>query len=188
MFSEPTVNNGHVSHGSDASAYVRFYKYSDKGKESDFIEIIFPGDSRTEMRRKVQDQDKVRWPQHGAAYEAGEQSKAAGYPLEQWGSVDEAVIRDLNHKRIYTVEQLASVSDAHLPNLGLGARELVAKAKAFVDVMKDTDAVSKYAAQFETMKAENDLLREQNSSLATRLQSLEDRMNDKPKTLTLPKK
>ncbi|SEO77637.1 hypothetical protein [Nitrosovibrio sp. Nv6] len=190
MFAEPTVRNGHVSHGSDASAYVRFYKYSDKGKESDFVEIIFPGDARTEMRRKVQETDKVRWPNHWAAYAAGEQSKATGYPLEQWREVDEAVIRDLNHKHIYTVEQLASVSDAHLSNLGLGARELVAKAKASVDVMKDTEAVSKYAAQFETIKGENELLQQQNRDLAARLQALEERLDpdNGKKTLTLPKK
>lgn len=60
MLAEPTVTNGHVSHGSDASAYVRFYKYSDKGRECDFVEIIFPGDARTEMRREVQDTDKMR--------------------------------------------------------------------------------------------------------------------------------
>lgn len=187
MFAEPTVHNGHVSHGSDASAYVRFYRYSDKGKESDFVEIIFPGDTRTEMRRKVQDSDKVRWPNHWKAYQDGEQSKATGFPLEQWPQVDQAMIRELNHKHIYTVEQLASVSDTNLANIGLGARELVAKAKAFVDVMKDTDAATKYAAQFEQVKAENDLLQEQNRDLASRLQALEDRLSDK-KTLTLPKK
>lgn len=187
MFAEPTVKNGHVSHGSDASAYVRFYKYSDKGVESDFVEIIFPGDSRTEMRREVKDSDKVRWPAAWASYEAGEQSKATGYPLEQWRGVDEAMIRELNHKRIYTVEQLASVSDSNLANIGMGARELVAKAKAFIEVMKDTEAATRYAAQFEQMKSENDLLQEQNRELASRLQALEDRLSDK-KTLTLPKK
>jgi hypothetical protein len=187
MFAEPTVHNGHVSHGSDASAYVRFYRYSDKGKESDFVEIIFPGDTRTEMRRKVQDSDKVRWPNHWKSYQDGEQSKATGFPLEQWPQVDQAMIRELNHKHIYTVEQLASVSDTNLANIGLGARELVAKAKAFIDVMKDTDAAARYAGQFEQMKAENDLLQEKNREMASRLQALEDRLSDK-KTLTLPKK
>lgn len=187
MLAEPTVMNGHVSHGSDASAYVRFYKYSDKGRESDFVEIIFPGDARTEMRRKVQDSDKMRWPGHWAAYQAGEQSKAAGRPLEQWPQVDEAMIRELNHKRIYTVEQLASVTDGNLSNIGMGARELVAKAKAFVEAMEKTDAAQKYAAQYEQIKAENDVLQEQNRELASRLQALEDRLSDK-KTLTLPKK
>ena len=187
MLAEPTVKNGHVSHGNDSSAYVRFYKYNEKGREKDFVEIIFPGDSRSEMRRQVQNLDKMRWPQQWQAYLAGEESKAGGFPLEQWSAVDEGMIRDLNHKRIYTVEQLASVADGNLANIGMGARDLVAKAKAFVDVMKDTEAVTKYASQYEAVSEENRLLQEQNRELAARLQAIEDRMAEK-KTLTLPKK
>lgn len=187
MLADPTVRNGHVSHGSDASAYVRFYKYNEKGKQQDFVEIIFPGDARTEMRRKVQETDMVRWPGQWQAYQNGEQSKANGVPLEQWAGVDEGMVRDLNHKHIYTVEQLASVADGNLGNLGLGARALVDKAKAFLEVKKDTDAVAKYAAQYNEISEENKMLQEQNRQLAARLQALEDSAAEK-KTLTLPKK
>lgn len=185
MLNDPTVRNGHVSHGSDASAYVRFYKYNDKGQENDFVEIIFPGDTRSEMRREVNDTDKMRWPQAYEAYKNGEVSKASGFPLDQWPQVDEGMIRELNHKRIYTVDQLASVSDANLPTIGLGAQALVAKAKAFLELRKDAGAIERYAEQFESMKAENKLLQDQNQSLAARLQALED--SQERKTLSLKK-
>lgn len=186
MFAEATVKNGHVSHGSDASAYVRFYKYLDKGAEQDFVEIRFPGDMRTVMRRKVKDDDKMRWPGHWQAYLNGEQSKATGIPLEQWPGMDEGVIRELNHKNIYTVEQLSAVADGNIANIGIGARALIDRAKAYLELKKDTDAATKYTSQFAALTEENRLLQEQNRDLASRLQALEDAMKDR-KTLTLKK-
>ena len=193
MLAETTVQGGHVSHGNDRGSYVRFYKYVERGQLSesimDFVEIITPGDTKSEMRRQVQDSDKVRWPEAWAAYQAGEQSKITGYPLEQWPGVDEGMIRDWNHKRIYTVEQLAGLSDSSIESLGFGTRTYVAKAKAFLDVMAKTGDATKYAAQFESIKAENELLQEENRKLASRLQALEDRLTEEPKkTLTLPGK
>lgn len=193
MFAETTVERGgHVKHGNDDSAYVRFYKRNEKGVPKDFVEIMFPGDARTVVDRHVKDDDKMRWPKQWAAYESGEAFKADGFPLEQWPelSADEGVIRDLNHKRIYTVEQLANVSDQNLANIGLGARALVAKAKAFVEVRKDSAAVTKYAEQYEQVKAENLLLKDQLATMAARLQALEDSKEadeDKPRRGRPPK-
>lgn len=179
MFAETTVERGgHVKHGNDDSAYVRFYKRSEKNVQKDFVEIIFAGDMRTIIDRQVKEDDKQRWPRQWQAYEAGEAFKVDGFPLEQWPEVDTAVVRDLNSKRIFTVDQLASVTDQNLSNIGLGARELVAKAKAFVQVRKDSSAVSKYAEQYELIKAENDLLKSQMSGLMSRLQAIEDAKGD----------
>jgi hypothetical protein len=178
MFAETTVDRGHVKHGQDDSAYVRFHKFNEKGVAKDFIEIMFPGDARTIVHRAVKEDDMHRWPKQWQAYQAGEEFKAEGFPLEQWPEIDDGMVRDLNHKRIYTVEQLSAVTDQNLVNLGLGARELVAKAKAFADVRKDSAAVSKYAAQAEQALAENALLREQLSELSKRLQSIEEAKDD----------
>lgn len=179
MFAETTVERGHVKHGNDDSAYVRFYKRSEKGVAKDFVEIMFPGDARTVVDRQVKEDDTHRWPKQWAAYQAGEEFKADGFPLEQWPEVDEGIVRDLNHKRIYTVEQLSAVTDQNLANIGLGARELVAKAKAFVEVRKDSAAVSKYAAQAEQALAENVLLRDELKVLAAKLQALQDAGEEK---------
>ena len=182
MFAETTVQGGHVKHGSDDSAYVRFYKRSEKGVSKDFVEIMFPGDNKTIVNRQVREDDKMRWPKHWMAYQAGEEFKAEGFPLEQWPEVDEGMVRELNHLRIYTVEQLAAVTDQNLSNIGLGARELIAKAKAFADVRKDSEAVSKYAAQAEQALAESELLRNENKALAARLQALEERLEAQDET------
>lgn len=184
MFAETTVvSGGHVKHGNDSQAYVRFHKRNEKGVAKDFVEIMFPGDSRTVVNRQVKEEDKMRWPEQWRAYEAGEAFKVDGFPLEQWPEIssDEGLIRDMNHKRIFTVEQLASVSDQNIGNLGLGARELVSKAKAFVEVRKDSEAVTKYAAQYEQIKAENMLLKDQLATVLARLQSIEDSKEDAPR-------
>jgi hypothetical protein len=192
MFAETTVHGGHVKHGSDDSAYVRFYKRNEKGVTKDFVEIIFPGDNKTVVNRQVKEDDTHRWPKHWQAYQTGEEVKASGFPLEQWPEIatDEGLLRDLNHKHIYTVEQLAAVSDQNLANIGLGARALVAKAQAFLAVQKDSGAVARYAAQYEQVSEENALLKRQLAELSARLQAIEDGAatgEDKPRRGRPPK-
>lgn len=178
MFAETTVERGgHVKHGTDDAAWVRYYKRSEKGVSKDFIEIRFPGDNKTVVNRQVKEDDKHRWPKQWDAYQRGEEFKSEGYPLEQWPEVDEGQVREFNYKNIYTVEQLALMTDSNLQSLGPGGRELQAKAKAFVDVIKKTADASKYAAQYEAVKADNDRLAEENRLLSGRLQALEDMMS-----------
>ena len=71
-FAETTVNRGHVTHGNDESAYVRFYKRNEKGVTKDFVEIIFPGDTKTVTNRQLKEEDKFRWPKHWEAYQRGQ--------------------------------------------------------------------------------------------------------------------
>ena len=183
-FAQTTVEGGHVKHGNDSSAYVRFHKKSEKGVSKDFVEIMFPGDTKTIVNRQVKEEDKMRWPQYWDAYERGESFKAQGFPLEQWHSMDEGLIRMLNLKHVYTVEQLAQVTDQNGPGLGMGWRELVSKAKAFVEVREKTSDAMKYAEQYQAIAAENKLLQDENKSLAARLQLLEDRLEIKDKSET----
>ena len=165
MLSEPTVNErtGHVSYGKDENSFVRFYKYLDKGKLKDFIEIIAPGDTRSEMRREVQELDKKRWPNAYHEYITGEASKEGGYPLNQWAEMDEALIRLYNYQRIYTVEQLAEVADVNLDNLGPGARALRTKAITFVGIMQKTKEPMELAGKLD---AANERIVQQEKQIA----------------------
>ncbi len=187
MFSGATVTDTGVSHGGDASAHVRFYKYFDRGEECDFVEIIHPGDSRSAMRRRAQETDKHRWPGHWAAYERGEHFKASGYPLENWPALDPGLVRMLNSKHIYTVEQVAAVHDGNLAALGMGGRTLVDKAKAFMESRKDSDVVSKLVEQNEALKDERKLLQERMDAMSAQLQALADERSKPKETLHLKK-
>jgi hypothetical protein len=173
MISEPMVNrNGHVSYGQDENCFARFHKHPYKGGMHDFIEIIFPG-ARDTTDRPVKESDKQRFGRQWEAYEKGEEFKAEGYPLENWQAMDQGMVREYNHKRVYTVEQFANMAESNLDNLGLGARTLHTKAKAFLAAHKDTKVAEKYAAQNEELKKQMTVLIKSNKDMKDRLDSLE---------------
>ena len=83
------------------------------------------------------------------------------------------MVREYNHKRVYTVEQFANMAESNLDNLGLGARTLHTKAKAFLAAHKDTKVAEKYAAQNEELKKQMEILAKSNKDMKDRLDSLE---------------
>lgn len=177
--SEPMVNrNGHVSYGQDEDCFARFHKHPYKNTMCDFIEIIFPG-ARDTTDRPVKESDKQRFARQWEAYQKGEEYKAEGYPLERWQEMDVGLVREYNHARIYTVEQLANMNEGNLANLGLGARTLHTKAKAFIEAHKDTEAAVKYAAQNEELKKQIETLVASNKEMKSRLDALETRKKGK---------
>lgn len=159
---QPMVNrNGHVSYGNDENAVVRFHKHFYKNKQSDYIEIMFAGDNKSVTDRPIKESDKQRFPRQWEAYQRGEEFKQEGYPLESWSEVDAGIVREYNLRQIYTVEQLANLNEANLDNLGLGARTLHTKAKAFVEVNKKTANAVKYAALNEQLTKQIEDLRKE---------------------------
>lgn len=191
MLAETTVNRGHVSHGDPSKNQVRFYKFRYKGKMEDFVEIISPGDSRSEMRRRVQEHDKTDYPAHWKAFQKGIELRAEGYPLENWIEIDPAMLRELNHSHLYTVESIANLSDANIANLGMGMRELNKKALAFVSINDKTKDAVHYAGLYEKSKERIEFLEKDNESLKERLNVLEETLNPelkKNKKLVLNKR
>jgi hypothetical protein len=105
-----------------------------------------------------------------------EQTQAdSGMPLEMWAAIDIAQVAALKHVNVYTVEQLATLPDGFLPNTGLGmnAREIRAKAQAFLAHAAGAGKVEALAARverFESALAEKDAeiaqLRAENARLS----------------------
>ena len=120
------------------------------------------------------DVKRAAYPHAATLYrEKGEEFKAEGYPLENWQAMDQGMVREYNHKRVYTVEQFANMAESNLDNLGLGARTLHTKAKAFLAAHKDTKVAEKYAAQNEELKKQMEILAKSNKDMKDRLDSLE---------------
>ena len=59
---------------------------------------------------------------------------------------------ELRGKNIFTVEQLASVQDTHLEQIGHGARTLRDRAKAVVEAAEKAKAFDGQAAEMATLK------------------------------------
>lgn len=95
-----------------------------------------------------------------------------GTPIDQWPQIDVKMAATLKFNKIFTVEALCDVPDGGLQALGMGARELQAKAKAFLAASKDTAAVQKYAA-------ENERLNDRVAELEKQIQDLSAKFEKK---------
>lgn len=142
----------HVQHGTDAGLFVQFYMESvedeeaslEKGRpiflDKEYVKIIPVGDKNTVVCRPVDlkgngytPPDNVRWPIQYAAFKNQQMQPLDGTPLEQWPPLTKSQVLMMKAVNVHTVEQLCEVSDQNLANLGMGARDLRDKAKAFIE-------------------------------------------------------
>jgi hypothetical protein len=119
-----------VKHGDDSSLLVRFY--FNAIEENHYVKINVPGDTKTQWDRPVREEDKQRFSKQWQAYEA---------KLDQFGTdtlIDEAPFLDPgrvnNYKKfnVFTIKQLANLVDGMANNIGMGTREDVKKARAWM--------------------------------------------------------
>jgi hypothetical protein len=181
-----------VSHGDDKSLLVTFYMESVRqGAESEkagrnifkdepFIWIRFAGDKTREIKRRVdlrgkngQPPDPERFPRQWAAFQNSQAEVHEGTPLEEWGPIAKSEALNYKGLNIHTVEQLASVGDHLLHNLGHGARELRDKAIAWLRASTDSSETLR-------LQAENDRLREDLEALKQQVAELAQKKRGRP--------
>lgn len=103
----------------------------------DYISIRHPGE-RDEILRPVRDSDKKRWSKQWQAFEAGATQAPSGTPLSVLFPRNPEVCKNLEHDGIATIEILSGLTDTQIGNIGLGGRQFVDKAKAFLAGSNDT--------------------------------------------------
>jgi hypothetical protein len=174
-----------VSHGGDAALIVVFYLESVlQGAESEkagrpiykdvpYIWIRFPGDRTREIKRKADLKgrdgaipDPDRFPRQWAAFQRQQTDVHDGTPLEQWGPMSKSLALTYKGLNVHTVEQLASVHDGTLHNLGHGAREMRDKAIAWLKTSKDSAEGLRLATENQQLKDDIAILKEQVAELA----------------------
>ncbi len=108
-----------------------------------------------------------------------------GTPLKMWPRIDRGLAATLAAVHIHTVEQLASVSDGNLANLGMGGRELREQARMFIGAADpDTSKLTERAMQAETeQKRLQDALLEANRTNAELQRKLDAVDPPKPKKI-----
>ncbi len=102
-------------------------------KDVPFVTIQVKGQDKQVVCRKAKDEDKRRFPDEWDAYQRESQETITGTPVDKLGNISPAQVASLKAANIRTVEELASVSDEVLRNLGMGARNLQAEAKAMLE-------------------------------------------------------
>lgn len=139
----------------------------------EMVEITIAGDSKTLVVHKVRDEHRNRWPQHYEAFKKGQQAPTTGLPLKHCPLFTSAQVATMNANNIFTVEALAELNDAFIPKLGMGARGLVAKAKAYLNEAQGSAEVTKLAAENERLSREIEMLKEKMRSLSESPQQFE---------------
>lgn len=130
-------------------------------KEVEYVEIRIAGDNKTVINKKVDDEHRRRWPNVYQAFKNQQQIAVEGTPIEEWPAITEARRKDLKALNIFNVEALAELPENGIQRLGMGARELVAKAKAWLDSAKSTSEIQKYAAENEKLNSRITYLEQQ---------------------------
>lgn len=138
-----------------------------KHKSVEYVKISIPADKSIEYDRPVKDQDRREYARlYRAFLENRNQDEASGFPLKSWAGVTPELAEDWAAQKIFTVEQLAAVTDGNLPNLGPTARKFRDKA---IEFLKFTSKAAPVARLQEELDAE----RKRASGMEQRIAELE---------------
>jgi hypothetical protein len=130
-----------------------------------FVTIISPGDNKNVPDTKVLEEHRQRWPKQWEAFEKGLEQPINGTPINQWPILNNAQVAELKALNIYTIEDVASLSDGGTQQV-TGLMTLKQQAIAHLATSKDDgviyealDKVEKLTEQMEAMLQENKELR-----------------------------
>jgi hypothetical protein len=132
------------------------------------------GDAGTAASHPVDAGIIARFPDQYEAWKRKETgSHIKGVPLSKWPMSSPSMIRELEGVNVFSVEDLAAVSDGNIQNFSNG-RALREMAIAWLKSAKDGAAAMKYAA-------ENERLRDDLKQAMARLAELEKHVGIKPR-------
>jgi alkylhydroperoxidase family enzyme len=109
---------------SDEGLHVRFSVEARKSPHTgewqnvEYVTIHVPGDKTNIPHRPVEEKDKRRFGRQYEAFKRGLGEVHEGQPLKEWAAILPAEVMLLSQANVYTVEQLASVSDANAQTIG----------------------------------------------------------------------
>ena len=145
----------------DSGTHVEFYKHPVTGM--DHIKFFFPGDKLFQPDYHVTDEYKARFPRQWEAYQKQSSQFEGQTLLNDIAWLDEASRNNLKAHNVFTLEQLAGMSDTGVDALGMGARKMREKAiemlegqKAAAEGNQLRELIAAQQAQMEAMQAKLD--------------------------------
>lgn len=132
-------------------------------EDREYIRITLPGDR---LREHVAPADEMHYVSHmkrqmtyadrfARVYQAWKDTGAeigSGTPLSAAPFMTPARIEELKHRKIRTVEQLAGLPDSVARTLGMGTRDLIAQANAYLKAAGDTSEITRMQAEIDALK------------------------------------
>lgn len=164
MFDDEFVKNEYKSEREGRAVYDHYY----------CIELQWPGDNTKTFKYRflVDGADKgnhwtERFPKQWEAFRNSKQQTPDGTPIEMWPPLDKKRVYELKANKIFTVEQIAALTDMTGPNLGLDWRKMRDQAVAFINPSASMVQVSKLTAENEELRFKMQALEQQVSAMAS---------------------
>lgn len=142
--------------------------------EKEYVEIRVPGDKINVVHKPVTDFIRAKFRPRYEAWKAGKQEALVGTPLKTWPPIGAAQVEELAYYKIYTVEQLASVTDDNASRMG-PITELRQRARDFIEVAKGGAPLSKLREELSTRDAQIASLQQQLKDQAADLAEMKRR-------------
>ena len=156
----------------DSRLYVEFYskpvqnefKTQVEGRpifeDMDFVKIHVPGDNTTVIDTYARDDHKARFPLHWAHFQNTHgENKTSGTPLSAWAILAASQVEELRALKFFTVESVATASDAQLQRIGMIAGMAPSafrdRAKRYLDASKDEGFANQVAEKAKQLEEEN---------------------------------
>lgn len=122
----------------------------------EMVKLLIPGDKNSSPVKRVDQEDRDRYPKQYAAFKEGIEAPTEGTPLAEWPPITKSQALELAHFHIKTVEHLAQIHDGQVQKLPMGTRSLREQAKAYLDIAKNgTGPIAKMVGQIEDLTAES---------------------------------
>jgi hypothetical protein len=165
-------------------ANIRFFMGEVKrGKKSDeegrpimelveHISIAFPG-SRDVFEGPVEEHHKRQYPQHYANWKKNSEEKTVvGTLLSEWPQISRSLVEQFNTVGVYTVEQLAGASDTALDRMGADSMTMHKKAKAWLELAKESASGMNLAKENKALLAKVDKLTAEMDEMSAKFEEL----------------
>ena len=146
-------------------------------KQRELVQLMQPGSSNQPVF-EVNDEYRQRWPEQYARFKQGLEHSIEGTPLEQWPVLNKPMVLELKALQIFTVEQLAGMSDVHLQQIRMGGRRLRELAKAFLDEAEHQKLLTETLGRNERLETEMAELRRQNEEQRVLLERVSAQLID----------
>lgn len=140
-----------------------------------YMRLQHPGE-RDCIDRPATRQDAERFPVEYRRYCEGRQGIPEGIPLDTIFPNHQDVREALNFNKVYTVEQLASLNDTQLQNIGFGGYEWQQKAKRYLAALEEGKGFAQHEETIRRMQVDLDRANATNGDLARQVARLTEQL------------
>lgn len=118
-----------------------------------------PGQMRDDNNKRLTYAEQ--FPEHYAAFKKNQQWLGSGTPLSELPFISVAKRAELEGFNVHTAEALAEMDGANLKKLGMGSRELMEQARAYLAKAAGSSDVTRLAGENAALKEQMEMMQRQ---------------------------